>query len=393
MTAERIRLLFLINSLRPGGAERQLCELVRQLDRTRFQVQVVVFYDPPAGAGAELWSQLAAVDGVTLTSLHKRRGPAGYARAMARLLALLWRTDPDILHGYLDGNLPLLVLGGLLRKRVVWGIRRTSSDWSKLDRYSRALIRLMVLLSPFVDLVIFNSQAGLFNHAAMGMRAPAMRVIPNGFDIARFRPDAASGAMQRQDWGIPPEVPLIGIVGRLDQVKDHPAFLRAAARLAGEWPEARFVCVGGGSEGYRHGLQGLAASLGIGDKVLWAGTCDRMPGVYNALSLLVLASTDEGFPNVLGEAMACGIPCVTTQVGDAALLVGPAGSVVPVGDDRAMAEAAADMLRATGPERRARAEAARGRICSVYSVEALGRHTERLLLALLPGDPAPAREA
>ena len=105
-----MRLLFLINSLNPGGAERQLCELVKHLDPARFQVQVVVFYDPKDPGMAGFYEQVAALPGVTLTSLHKRRGPAGYGVALPRLLGLLLRFDPDIVHGYMDGNLPILLL-------------------------------------------------------------------------------------------------------------------------------------------------------------------------------------------------------------------------------------------------------------------------------------------
>jgi len=383
MTALKVRLLFLINSLNPGGAERQLCELVKHLDPARFQVQVVVFYDPKDPGMAGFYEQVAALPGVTLTSLHKRRGPAGYGVALPRLLGLLLRFDPDIVHGYMDGNLPILLLGGLLRLRVVWGIRRSSLDQSKLDRLSRCLEGLSVRLSRFVDLTIFNSEAGLGSHAAMGMRARRMCVVPNGFDVERFRPEPALGQAQRGLWGIPEGVPVIGIVGRLDPVKDHPTFLRAAARVLRDWPAARFVCVGAGPEPYTQRLRELGADLGLGGQLLFAGNCAGMTQVYNAFSLLLLTSTDEGFPNVLGEAMACGVPCVTTRVGDAAALVGETGVVAAVGDDAAIAAGAGALLREAGPERARRALAARGRICERYSVEALARNTGNLLVSLM----------
>jgi glycosyltransferase involved in cell wall biosynthesis len=383
------RLLFLINSLNPGGAERQLGELVRNLDLDRFDVQLVVYYDSPRGAD-HLWHQLASRPGISLTSLHKRRGPAGYAIAIPRLLSILLKMEPDIVHGYLEGNLPLLLLGRLLHKRVVWGIRRTSSDWEKLDRVSRLLIRTMIQLSPYVDLIIFNSQAGLANHVTMGMRSGRMAVIPNGFDVMRFRPDEALGLACRGAWGLPKEAQLIGIVGRLDPVKDHPTFLRAAARLATEWPYARFVCVGGASGKRQDTLKAMATSLGIGDKVLWPGTCEDMTAVYNALSVLVLCSTDEGFPNALGEGMACGVPCVTTRVGDAVALVGATGISVDPGDDQALATAVSTLLRESPTDRADRAEAARLRICTTFSVASLASNTADMLLSLLP---APATSA
>ncbi|WLT30006.1 glycosyltransferase [Geothrix sp. PMB-07] len=383
--ASKTRVLFLIPSLVAHGAERQLCELVRYMDPNRFEVHVVVFYDPGTYIGGELGPEIADLPHVTLHSLHKRRGPAGFLTAFPRLLALVLRTKPHILHGYMDGNLPVLGAGWLLRKRIVWGIRRSSSDLTKLNRRALRLGAVMARLSKHVDLILFNSEAGRANYSKAGMHGRRAHVIPNGFDIQRFAPDPDAGALQRQAWGVPPDVPLIGIVGRFAPVKDHPTFLRAAARLHQAWPEARFVCVGNGPADYTETLKQQAENLGLGDRVLWPGVCDRMPAAYNALSLLILSSTDEGFPNVVGEAMACGIPCVTTRVGDAALLVGETGAVTAPADDVALAAAASALLGETPEARAERSRAARSRICSTFSVQALARNTEDMLLSLLPG--------
>jgi glycosyltransferase involved in cell wall biosynthesis len=219
----------------------------------------------------------------------------------------------------------------------------------------------------------------------MGMRGKRAIVIPNGFDTLRFAPNPDEGTVQRRAWGVPADVPLIGIVGRLAPVKDHPTFLRAAAQLGQEWPTAQFVCIGNGPADYTGSLKILARSLGIADRLLWPGVCDQMSAAYNALSLLVLSSTDEGFPNVVGEAMACGIPCVTTRVGDAALLIGDTGVVTDIADDVAITRAVSDILRESPEARAGRARAARSRICSRFSVQALARNTEQALLSLLPG--------
>jgi glycosyltransferase involved in cell wall biosynthesis len=379
----RVRVLFLIPSLVANGAERQLYELVKRMDRARFEVHLVVFYDP--SSGDNLWSEAARLPDLHLHSLHKRRGALGYLTALPRLLGLILAVEPDVLHGYMaDGNLPLLILGRLLRKRVVWGIRRTNKDLAKVDRLGLRLLRLSVRLSPYVDLIIFNSAAGYLNHKAMGMKAARMEVVVNGFDVAAFSPDPALVAAQRDAWAIPAGVPLIGIVGRLHPVKDHPTFLRAAARLAGTCPSAWFVCVGDGPEPYRAALEEMAAGLGIGARVRFPGASQGMPAVYNALSCLVLSSTDEGFPNVLGEAMACGVPCVTTRVGDAEALAGPWATLVEPGQDAAIADALAALLAEPALARAARAVAARAHICSTFSLDALARHTERLLLDLIP---------
>jgi glycosyltransferase involved in cell wall biosynthesis len=381
----KTRILFLIPSLVAHGAERQLCELARNMDPARFEIHVAVFYDPEHPEDGELWEEMASIPGIQLHSLHKRRGGAGYLRAIPRLLALVRRIRPHILHGYMDGNLPALLAGTLFRTRVVWGIRRSSADLTKLDSLSIRLMRILVRLSRFTDLAIFNSEAGMQNHSSMGMRSPRMEVVPNGFDTATFAPDPALGISQRLAWGLPDGAPLIGIVGRLNPVKDHPTFLRAAELIAQDWPEARFVCVGSGPEDYARALRELAAELGLSDRVLWPGATAGMRGVYNALSLLVLASTDEGFPNVIGEAMACGVPCITTRVGDAARLVGDTGLIVAPGDPAAIAAAVATLLLEPEAERDLRSRTCRMRICTEFSTTALAHNTEQILLSLLPG--------
>ena len=155
-----LRIAFVIPSLTTGGAERQLCTLVQHLDRTRFRADVIFFYPGDADPNGEGWQRSLDLPGVELHCLDKRRGPLGYLLALPRVLKVMRRVRPDILHGYSDGNLPALLLGMLYRRRVVWGIRRTSRDLTKMNRLSLALLRVMVKLSRFVDLVIFNSEAG-----------------------------------------------------------------------------------------------------------------------------------------------------------------------------------------------------------------------------------------
>jgi glycosyltransferase involved in cell wall biosynthesis len=385
--ASPTRLLVLIPSLVANGAERQLCELVKHMDRERFEVHVGVFY-PPGGNEGDFWGELDGLPGVALHCLHKRRGPLGYLTALPRLLRLAWRLQPEVVHGYLDGNLPALLVGGLMRLPVVWGVRSSSVDAGRLDRYSRFLLQLMVRCSRFVDLVIFNSSAGLASHARIGLKARRMEVVRNGFDIERFRPEPALGAARRQAWGVPPEAPLIGIAGRLQPVKDHPTFLRAAARVAESRPDCWFVCVGDGPEDYKAALKAQAAASGLAGRVLFPGACDDMPGAYNALTGFCLASREEGFPNVLGEAMACGVPCVSTRVGDAEQLLGSLGATVPAGDDAALAAALVELLGEDPADRAGRRQALRDRVVECFSVNALARATENLLLDVAGKAPA-----
>lgn len=375
-----LRVLFIIPSLGAAGAERQLTELVKGIDKRRFAVTVTTFYDPDTYDGGALWPELAALPEVGLYSLHKR-GRATVPQTMWRLLRLAQRVQPHVIHGYMGGNTPAMLVGRILRTPVVWGIRRSSKELAR-DPLDLFLFLLEAALSRRVDRVIYNSQRGRTLHLRRHYSAHNAVVIPNGFDTARFRPNAAARARQRAEWGIPEATTLVGMVGRLHPVKDHPLFLRAAARLAPMHPELRFVCIGGGvaADRYLARLQQLARDLGLADRVLWVGEQRDMVAAYNALDALVLCSKEEGFPNAVGEAMACGIPCLTTDVGDAAILVGDPARVVPPEDTEALAACLQRILQRDRPSRQQLGACARARIQGEFSLAHLVERTQALLI-------------
>jgi glycosyltransferase involved in cell wall biosynthesis len=383
MSAPALKVLFIIPSLGTGGAERQLCALARVLASKGCQVHVAVYYRPGYYDDGKLAQGLNGIDNLAVHILNKKIGVAGYLTVVPKLLKLAFRLKPDLVHGYLGGNYTALLCAKVLSVPVLWAIRRTSADMSKLDRMSKRLLPVTSFLSRHVDGIIYNSKAGLANHRALGFRAPLEVVIPNGIDTSSFHPDRNRGDSLRRRWSVPAEAPLIGIVGRIQPVKDHATFLRAAAQLAKHWPSAYFVCVGDGPVARLNQLKQLSADLEISEKVIWAGSQSDMCAVYNALTVLALTSTDEGFPNVLGEAMACGISCVTTNVGDAAAVAGATGVVASVGNYNEIAVALSRMLGETAAEREKRTAGARERIVNLYSIAALGNSTETVFRELM----------
>jgi glycosyltransferase involved in cell wall biosynthesis len=210
-------------------------------------------------------------------------------------------------------------------------------------------------------------------------------VIPNGIDTERFRPDPHSGRRLRAEWGADAAQPLIGIVGRLDPMKGHSTFLHAAAILRAKRPQAQFVCVGSGTAEFAAHLRRLADDLGLADRVVWAGERADVAAAYNAFDVHVCASDGEGFPNVLAEAMACGVRCVATDVGDVSWIAGDAGSVVPPGDPTALAGAIEATLASDTAQ-----DGGRGRrqIVDRFGVPQLVESTERALAGLLAGPGA-----
>lgn len=368
----RPRIVFLIRSLARGGAQRQLIALAIGLHRAGWDVRVACFY-----AGAAFQHELARAS-VQVIDLRKR-GRWDLVGFGWRLWRTLRREDADVVHGYLTvGNLLALVARlAHWHTRVVWGVRSAYMDRSRYDWMTRATFRLSRRLARLANLIIVNSEAGAAHHAALGYPRRRLRVIANGIDTRRFHFDAEGRARVREEWGVPDAALLVGLVGRIDPMKDHETFLKAAAELARRDARWLFACVGEGHTDYAAALRLQADALGLAGRLIWAGPRADMRAVYSALDLAASTSYGEGFPNVIAEAMACGRACVVTDVGDSARIVGPCGVVVPTHDPAAVADGLEALWCATGGALVARA--ARARIVERYSLEALVAGTQSAL--------------
>jgi glycosyltransferase involved in cell wall biosynthesis len=376
----KVGLLFVIRSLDYGGAERQLITLVKGLDKSRFAVSVLTFYD-----GGGLRAEIERLDGVRLLSLEKR-GRWDWPRCLRRFDRVIRELKPQIVHGYMDSANELgLLARGRTNARVVWGLRNSKSDASGSDWVSSWSYRTGAWLSRFADLIIVNSYAGKAVYAAHGYAKDRMLVIHNGIDTQRFRPDLAARRAMRREWGVGENESLIGLVARLDPMKDHPNLLEAAALLSKQRDDVRFICVGNGPAAYKHELQSLAGDLGLRDRLHWTHASNDMVAVHNALDLAGSVSNGgEGFSNATGEAMACGTPCVVTDVGDSASIVGNSEQVVPPGDPQSLTAAWQRILNLQPVRRAMLSQASRERIKQEFSLQQLVNKTESALLGLLP---------
>lgn len=379
MRSKRVRVLFLCRQLHWGGAERQLIELVRGLRHSEFDITVLNLY-----AGGALLPDLARLEDVTVLDLGKKRR-WHLASFLWRLANVVREVRPNIIHGYLGvPNLLALALARPLRAKVVWGVRASGLDWSRYDWLERLVFQLQCLGSRFVDLVVANSRAGLDYHAAHGFPRQKLTVIPNGIDAERFAPDREARQSVRSEWGIGDEETVIGLVGRLDPMKGHSTFLRAAALVAERRTDVRFVCVGDGAGPYAEELRRLGHDLGFDRRLAWVGARRDVEAVYNGLDVACSSSVfGEGFPNVVGEAMACGVPCVVTDVGDAAWVVGDTGIVVPPGHPEALAAGMETLIGKTSGARLALGSRARARIVAEFSPNRLVQRTAEALLGLV----------
>lgn len=368
------RVAFVIRSLTIGGAGRQLIEIATGLAATGWSVDVVTFY-----AGGGLTPELDQ-RGVRVRDLAK--GGRWDLTVFPRLARVLRRIDAPVVHAYSgEANLIVALLRPLLKgSKVVWGVRASDLSRSRQDWLSAVLGRANWLLARCADLIICNSSAGMRMRAAEGYPRDRLIVVPNGIDVRRFAPGPGAGEAVRSDWGVEPDEVVIGLVGRLDPVKGHEVLIRAMAGLPSP-PRARLVFVGDGPDAYRAEMDAIARAAGIGHRLTWTGPRTDMPVVYNALDLLVSASHGEGFPNAVAEAMACGIPCVVTDVGDSAELVGDTGWVSPPDDVEGLRAAIATALGARD-HLSEQGERARQRIVERFDTQALVARTAAELARL-----------
>jgi glycosyltransferase involved in cell wall biosynthesis len=211
-------------------------------------------------------------------------------------------------------------------------------------------------------------------------------VIPNGFDLSRLAPDEALRVRTRERLGVGEGELVVGHVGRYHPQKDHRTFVRAAGEIARARADVRFVLCGPGVDRANSELTDWIAQAGIATgRYELLGPVEDPRGVLNALDVLVCSSAfGEGFPNVLGEAMACGVVCVTTDVGDAAAIVADTGRVVPVRDWRTLASEVLAVLALPSDERCVLGEQARARVQQNFALEQVAGRFEALYLELCP---------
>lgn len=369
-----MKITFLIRSLEGGGAERQLLFTAKGLAPQGHNVSVVTFYDVCFYA-AELDNSV-----VRLIPLHKQ-GRWDLLSFYWRLIKQLRQEAPEALYSFLDSAnvFSILCKPFLPHTKIIWGVRASNVDFANYPWISRWSYKAECFLSRFADRIIANSRAGLDYAAAHGFPREKMSVVHNGIDTEYFAPDHSLGLPLRTQWGVANDQLLIGLVGRIDPMKGHEVFLQAAAILKENFTDMRFVCVGDGEKAYVERMRAVAKDLKLEDVLTWAGVQSDMPAVYNALDLLVSSSSfGEGFSNVIAEAMACGVPCVVTDVGDSADIVGDCGELVPPNQPQLLADAITRQIE-NPPDKLA----CRDRVVSLYSLSTYIDQTEAALKALI----------
>lgn len=379
-----LQVMHVISGLLHGGAETVLLRLATAPGGT--VRHTVVSMRGEGVMGARL--RAAGVEVVCLDM----QGWAGGLRGLWRLYRLLRERRPDVVqtwmyHADLIGGLAARLAG---IRAVAWGVRNSGVSLGESSRSSRIAAWACARVSAWVPgVIVACARKAAEVHRAWGYRADRVLVVPNGYDLDVWHPDAAGAAELRARWGVPEGAPLLGSVARWNPLKDHENLLAALALCVRAHPDLRCVLIGLGMSRDNAELIALARHYGLLDHLVFLGRRDDVPELMRALDIHVLSSKAEGFPNVVSEAMASGVACVVTDVGDAADIVGEHGWVVPPGDAVALAGAIDQAARAVRePQWPARRDAARASVERRYSLQAMVERYETVWRRLAADFPA-----
>jgi len=361
-----MRICHVITGLPVGGAQTVLYQQVRHQISLGWTVAVCSLTET-----GEMGERIRAL-GIEVISLNlNRRWPDPTAIFVLRR----WfkRLSPDVAqtwlyHGDLFGGIAARLAGV---PRVFWNIRQTDLDPAGSRRSTILTARICAMLSRWVpEKIICCATAAKELHAHIGYDDKRMVVIGNGVDPERFRPDSAAAEKFRAEIHVAPDTRLVGLVARHHPQKDHTSFLDAARAIQDSMPDIVFVMCGENIVKENQELSEKVACLPRPQNVVMLGIRSDLPSIYNALDLCVSSSSfGEGFSNIIIEAMACGTPCVVTDVGDSHGIVGETGWRIAARNPKALGDAILDALNLSQQELQARGSAARERVLSHFTEE------------------------
>ncbi|WP_293881935.1 glycosyltransferase [Sphingomonas sp.] len=356
------RVMHIITGLDQGGAEASLFRLV-QAGNAPADTHVISL------TGDGVYGPLLRDAGAAVSVLGAKSAPA-MAASVFKIVRLIRRFKPDVIqtwmyHADLVGGLA----GRIARVPVCWGVRAGNISTVHNKRSTMMVMKASARLSGWLATrIVSPSVEAIRVHCAAGY-ADKFALIPNGYDFTAFQPDDSAKMATRAILGIDRRAIVVGHVGRADVLKDHPALLRAFEQVAATRPDAVLLLAGRGLEMGSPYLQSLLANYSCHDRVIALGPRTDIAAVLNAMDIFVLSSVGEAFPNVVAEAMACGVPCVVTNVGDAAEIVGDTGWVTPPSDSERLAAAISGALDLSHEVCARRGRAARERVVDRYGID------------------------
>jgi len=360
-----MKIAHVITDLDTGGAEMMLYKLLTSSQDDEMESLVISLM----GRGV-ITERIEAL-GIKVDTLDLKQGEGPSWKSIKELRRLMRTFNPDAVQGWMyHGNIAATVAVFLFdpmrrKAKLFWNVRQTLYDINSEKMQTRWLIVLGRWLSFFPHSIIYNSNLSVEQHCNVGYLSKKTKIIPNGFDLQKFKPDQQHRQQLHEELGVADSVLLVGHISRLHPMKDHATLLRAIDRVVdrlsstGSKQEVLFLLIG----------HGVTSKLSKNSAIRFLGERSDIPKIMSALDMVVSSSAwGEGFPNVIGEAMASEVPCVVTDVGDSAYIVGKYGRVCPVGDDQCIASSLLQLIE-NKQERKTAGKQARKRIKENYSID------------------------
>lgn len=353
-----MKVLHLIVGLETGGAEAMLIKL---LEHCPLELQQIVFTLKPHSAKAlEL----------------KEKGYNMKKINLWNLIPLVAKEKPDLIMGWMfHGALLSIIVKKVLRIKVAWNIRY--SQFPNQAYKSKSMVQILKHLSPFADAIIYNSHAGKKVHEELGYCAKNSHVIVNGFDLQKFKPQPDLKLKFKKNHQLPENSFVFGMVGRFDKLKNQNAFIKQAIAFLQSRTDTNrpiyFVFAGRNMDNNNEELKGLLNNSAKAERIILLGENSEVQKLYPCFDIHCLYSLTEGFPNVIGEAMACGVPCLATDVGDVKILMGSTGWFLPVNEVQALNHLLELAYKASNDELASRGIQARQRIEKEFSINQIAQ--------------------
>lgn len=372
MTEMRARqcVLHVITDLDVGGAEAMLVKLAEQI-HNEIDVRVISLM-----SGGRFEADLKRL-GIPYVCMNLRRGRLPSPRTIINLISVAREFTPTVVQGWMyHGNLAAAGICSFLPSdtRLFWNIRQTLYDFSLEKKLTRTVIKLGARLASKPEKIVYNSKLSADQHEAVGFENSKTLIIPNGFNLERFRYSEENRSAVREELGLRSSDRVVGHISRYHPMKDQKSLLHAARRVVDADKEVCFLMAGLGLDSGNSELLGWIEELSLQDNVCLLGPRKDPERVLSACDYFISPSAwGDAFPNAVGEAMATEVPCVVTDVGASAELVGEYGIVVPTGDFTAMGDALLQMLSLPAEQRLELGQMCRKRVAEEYSIGEIGR--------------------
>jgi glycosyltransferase involved in cell wall biosynthesis len=360
-----LRILHIIPDISVAGAEMKLYKLLVATRKERFASMVISMRDR-----GELRQRIEAL-GIPVYSLGIRGSLPG-PKSVSRLIRIVRETRPEVIHGWMyHGSLAAQFAAAFAHERpaVLWSVHQSLYSFAYEKWLTALVIRLDALLSRAPRRILYASKTSASQHEAIGYKKERTLVLDPGFDTEKFSPSEEARLSVRRELDLQEDALLIGLIGRYHAVKDHGNYLRAAEIISQNHSNARFIMCGAGVDHKNASLRALIRERRLEGRTFLLGERPDIERIVAALDIVASSSCSEGFPNVVGEAMSAGVPCVVTAVSDLPDVVGTTGRIVPPRDSPALAEGIEELISIGPLGRQALGAVARARIIERYSLD------------------------